>query len=77
MTLTINFELQEQDLDYYRDMMQKTQAAVRELDRSDVLHTARKLAGEVQDQVPDFVASRLKQLEQLVNMVEDNDWRRN
>lgn len=74
MALTINFDLQEQDLDYYRDIMLKTQTAVRELDRAEVLNAARKLAGEVREQVPDFVASRLKQLEQLVDMVEDNHW---
>ncbi|GAA0355740.1 hypothetical protein GCM10009092_20010 [Bowmanella denitrificans] len=74
MALTINFDLQEQDLDYYRQMMQKTQDAVRDLDRTEVLTAARKLATEVRDEVPEFVASRLLQLEQLVNMVEDSDW---
>ncbi len=74
MALNISFELQDQDLDYFRNIMQKTQQSVSQLSQSDVLSAARELASEVKHQVPEFVASRLKQLELLVAMVEDKEW---
>lgn len=74
MALNISFELQEQDLEYFRTIMQKTQQSVSQLSQTEVLAAARALAGEVKHQVPDFVASRLKQLELLVAMVEDSEW---
>ncbi len=74
MALNISFELQDQDLEYFRTIMQKTQQSVSQLSQSDILAAARALAGEVKHQVPEFVASRLKQLELLVAMVEDAEW---
>ena len=66
MALNISFELQDQDLEYFRTIMQKTQQSVSQLSQVEILAAARALAGEVKHQVPDFVASRLKQLELLI-----------
>lgn len=74
MALNITFELQDQDLEYFRTIMQKTQHSVSQLSQADVLNAARNLAVEVKHQVPEFVANRLKQLELLVAMVEDSEW---
>ena len=74
MALNISFELQDQDLDYFRSIMQKTQDSVSQLSQADVLKAARELASEVKHQVPEFVAARLKQLDLLVAMVEDQEW---
>jgi uncharacterized membrane protein YkvA (DUF1232 family) len=74
MALTISFDLQEQDLDYFRQLMQKTERVVSHHSSEEILNAAKALAGEVQNQVPEFVAVRLKQLETLVAMVEDTDW---
>jgi uncharacterized membrane protein YkvA (DUF1232 family) len=74
MALTISFDLQEQDLDYFRQLMQKTERVVSHHSSEEILNAAKALAGEVQNQVPEFVAIRLKQLETLVAMVEDKDW---
>jgi uncharacterized membrane protein YkvA (DUF1232 family) len=74
MALTISFDLQEQDLDYFRQLMQKTERVVSHHSSEEILNAAKALAGEVQNQVPEFVAVRLKQLETLVAMVEDQDW---
>ncbi len=74
MSLTISFDLQEQDLDYFRQLMQKTERVVSQHNSEEILNAARTLASEVQNQVPEFVAVRLKQLETLVAMVEDQDW---
>ncbi len=74
MALTISFDLQEQDLDYFRQLMQKTERVVTQHSSEEIMNAARALAGEVRNQVPDFVAVRLKQLETLVAMVEDLDW---
>lgn len=74
MALTISFDLQEQDLDYFRQLMQKTERVVSHHSSEEILNAAKGLASEVKNQVPEFVAIRLKQLETLVAMVEDQDW---
>lgn len=74
MSLSITFELQEPDLDYFRQIMANTQNALSALDQQQVLAAAKKLAHEVNGKVPEFVASRILKLQQLVALVEDKEW---
>jgi uncharacterized membrane protein YkvA (DUF1232 family) len=74
MSLSITFELQEPDLDYFRQIMARTQNSLSSLDQKQILTAAKAMALEVHGTVPDFIASRLHQLQNLVALVEDNDW---
>ncbi len=48
MTLTVSFDLQEQDLDYFRSIMQKTYSSVTQLSQQQVLASAKSLANAVE-----------------------------
>jgi uncharacterized membrane protein YkvA (DUF1232 family) len=74
MSLSITFELQEADLDYFRQIMANTQSAVSTLNQPQILAAAKQLAQEVDGKVPEFVASRIVKLQQLVALVEDKEW---
>ncbi len=75
MSLEIKFELQDSDLEYFRDVMRKALAGAEKLDEADILQKAKDLSGEVQGSVPEFVSKRLVKLETLIAMVEDAEWK--
>ena len=74
MSLSITFELQEPDLDHFRQIMAKTQGALSTMDQQQVLAAAKKLAHEVNGNIPEFIVIRLQKLQQLVALVEDKEW---
>eukprot|EP00581_Thalassiosira_minuscula_P037308 CAMPEP_0184458458 /NCGR_PEP_ID=MMETSP0740-20130409/33320_1 /TAXON_ID=385413 /ORGANISM="Thalassiosira miniscula, Strain CCMP1093" /LENGTH=159 /DNA_ID=CAMNT_0026831123 /DNA_START=88 /DNA_END=564 /DNA_ORIENTATION=+ len=74
MALDITFTLQDEDLAYFRDVMRKAQSGAGSLDESEILKSVKALSHEIKADVPDFMASRLKQLDTLVAMVEDAEW---
>lgn len=74
MALTISFDLQDTDLEYFRSIMAKTQSSLQQLDQQQILSAAKALANEVKGSVPEFVSSRLVQLQNLVALVEDKEW---
>jgi uncharacterized membrane protein YkvA (DUF1232 family) len=79
MSLQVTFELQEQDLDYFRELMEKTQSQLLSTDRTPqtdaaILAAARALLDVVNPRLPQFVRERLDVLAQLVAMVEDVEW---
>ena len=74
MAFDITFELQDSDLDYFREVMRKALAGAEKLEESHILAKAGELAGEVKGNVPEFVRSRLAKLETLIGMVQDQEW---
>ena len=74
MALDITFNLQEEDLDYFREVMRKALVGAEKLEESHILTKAGALAGEVKGNVPEFVRSRLAKLEILIAMVKDEEW---
>ena len=74
MAFDITFNLQDEDLDYFREVMRKALAGAEKLEESHILAKAGELAGEVKGNVPDFVRSRLAKLEILIAMVKDEEW---
>lgn len=79
MSLQVTFELQEQDLDYFRELMEKTQSLLNTTERTAqtdaaILTAARALLDVVNPRLPQFVRERLDVLAQLVAMVEDAEW---
>ena len=74
MAFEVTFELQESDLDHFRDVMRKAQAGAKALSESDILANAKNLSNEIKGDVPPFVSERIKKLETLVAMIEDSEW---
>lgn len=74
MALDITFTLQDEDLAYFRDVMRKAQTGAGSIDESEILKNVKALSDEIKTDIPDFIASRLKQLDTLVAMVEDSEW---
>ena len=74
MAFEIKFELQDSDLDYFREVMRKALAGAEKLEEAHILAKAGELSGEVKGTVPTFVSQRLKKLETLIAMIKDEEW---
>lgn len=78
MSLTISFELSEKDLEHFRAMAREAQQSVKttSLNSEQIVSAARELfdSSKGPDQLPEFIAERLKKLEILVQMVDDDEW---
>lgn len=76
MRLNISFDLSEGDLRHFDLIMTQARCAARETGVDAVLRAARKLlANARQDKPPQFVAKRLDNLETMVDMLSDQEWR--
>ena len=74
MAIDITFNLQDSDLDYFRDVMRKAQSTMDKLNESEILNNVRALSAEVKSGAPEFVTIRLKKLDTLVATIEDQEW---
>ena len=76
MPLEISFTLDEQDLDYFRDVMVKAQEGAAQLSESEVVQRAQVALDGVRAnaRAPQFVHSRLDHLQSLISMLDDSDW---
>jgi uncharacterized membrane protein YkvA (DUF1232 family) len=74
MAFEIKFELQDSDLEYFREVMRKALAGAEKLEEAQILAKAGELSGEVKGTVPEFVSQRLKKLETLIAMIKDEEW---
>ncbi|XQW84159.1 YkvA family protein [Thalassotalea piscium] len=74
MAFEVTFELKESDLEHFRDVMRKAQDGAKKLSEQDILANAKKLSQSISIEVPPFVSDRIKKLETLVAMIEDNEW---
>ncbi len=74
MAFEVTFELKESDLEHFRNVMRQAQSGAKNLSEQEVLANAKNLVLEVQGDVPEFVKLRLKKLEILVAMIEDDEW---
>ena len=78
MPLQISFELSDKDLEHFKQMAVSAQEAVTDanLDRAAIADAARQVfeAADSDAELPEFIATRLANLEVLVNMVVDSEW---
>ena len=74
MAFEIKFELQDSDLEYFRDVMKKAQRGAKSVDEAKILVNAKSLSNDVKGTVPDFVSERLNKLETMVAIIEDDEW---
>jgi len=76
MTLKVSFEISDRDLKRFRAEMRRARQSVRDADETDILEAAEAaITVLVREDLPDFISQRIPQLENLVAMLRDEDWR--
>jgi uncharacterized membrane protein YkvA (DUF1232 family) len=78
MSLTITFELTDDDIDHFLILAREAQSAVKDsgLSAEEIVAAAREVFEKAEDKkLPEFIAERLRKLETLVNMVGDVEWK--
>ncbi|WP_100644578.1 YkvA family protein [Alteromonas facilis] len=75
MSLDINIELNESDLEHFKNLMTAAIDKAKSLPAETIIKRAQEMCVEMeQARVPDFVAKRLVSLEMLIQAVQDEDW---
>ncbi|MCO4800077.1 MAG: DUF1232 domain-containing protein [Colwelliaceae bacterium] len=75
MAFEVTFELKESDLDHFRDVMRKAQSGAKGLSEESILANAKSLSQDIKVELPEFVSERIKKLQTLVAMIEDDEWK--
>jgi uncharacterized membrane protein YkvA (DUF1232 family) len=75
--MRLSFELTDRDLKYFRRALKQSRAAVRDADETDIIDAIRDVLADIRrnEPLPDFVASRLPQLDLMIQMLLDDEWR--
>jgi uncharacterized membrane protein YkvA (DUF1232 family) len=75
MSLDIRFTLEEQDLDYFRNVMHKAQQQAAKVDEAEIIDKASQLLNKVNESsAPGFVRKQLKKLRTMIAMLQDAEW---
>ncbi len=77
MGLKLSFELSDRDLRYFRRALKQSREAVRDAEEAEIIDAIRQMLDEIRqnEPLPDFVAMRIPQLESLIQMLTDDEWR--
>lgn len=76
MTVVIAFELEDEDLAHFREVMQRARKAAENLEFGEIIDAARDMTRKLRDaQLPKFVEARLDGMDKIVAMAMDADWR--
>ena len=76
MSLKISFELSDRDLEYFREALKQSRAAVRHAEEAEIVEAIRDVLEEIRsnEPLPDFVARRIPELESFIQMLTDDEW---
>ena len=76
MTLRVTFDLEEKDLKFFRDLMKKAQSTVKGAPEEEIIAKAVTAVEDTRGSgVPAFVRQRLDQIQSLVDMLRDKEWK--
>ena len=76
MTYRLTIELSDRDLRHFRRELRREREAVSIADDEEILGAARELIATLRaSDLPDFIRARLVQLESMLAMLVDEDWR--
>lgn len=76
MSMQINFELSDADLEHFKYQMARTREAYADLSEEKTIENARALIEKVSgESVPAFIQERVDSLRTLLDMVRDEAWR--
>jgi uncharacterized membrane protein YkvA (DUF1232 family) len=74
--MEITFELSDEDLEHFRQVMLAARNKVGDLDEATVIDNARKLLKQIwNSDASDFIRERMNRLETLIGMAVDSGWR--
>jgi len=75
MPMEITFELSDDDLEYFRQLMLEARRKSADLDKQAIVENARELLKQVRlSDTSDFIRERIDRLETLIGMVLDDGW---
>ena len=75
MSMKVSFDLDNEDLDYFRGVFRRARAAAEKADEAEVISKARSVIEQVGNtDAPLFVQQRVEKLENLIGMVQDEEW---
>lgn len=75
MSLRITFDLSDNDLDHFREIMGKAMATAETSDGRKITDAAAEVLREIDEsKAPDFITERLGKLQILIDMVHDDGW---
>ena len=75
MSMKVTFDLDSNDLDYFREVFQRAKVAAADADETEILAKAREVIDQVRhSEVPVFVHQRIEKLESLIEMAGDAEW---
>jgi uncharacterized membrane protein YkvA (DUF1232 family) len=77
MSFRLSFELSDRDLLFFRDALKKSRDVVTSADESEIIDDIRGVIDDIRksEPLPDFVATRLPELESMLQMLADEEWR--
>ena len=76
MSLRLSFELSDRDLLFFRNALKKSRDVVNTADESEIIDAIRSIIDDIRksEPLPDFVATRLPELESMLQMLADVEW---
>lgn len=75
MSISLNFELNDRDLEHFHEAMEKSKKAAEGKSASEIVDCAAKLLADAQKvRIPDFIMERLLRLDDMIAMVRDEGW---
>jgi uncharacterized membrane protein YkvA (DUF1232 family) len=76
MSLKLTFELTDRDLDFFREALKQSRAAVRDAEETEIIDAIRDVLDEIRsnEPLPDFVEQRIPTLEAMIQMLLDEEW---
>jgi uncharacterized membrane protein YkvA (DUF1232 family) len=77
MGVSISVELTDRDLRFFRDAVRKSRAAVRDADEQEIIEAIQSVVDviRVECPLPDFIARRLPDLDSMIAMLKDAEWK--
>lgn len=76
MSVKVEFELGDEDLERFEAMFQEAGQVAETMERADILAATRRLIEPASARNPKgFIRSRIEKLERIVDMVEDDTWK--
>ena len=75
MSLTLNFELNDRDLEHFHAAMEASKKAAEGRSDAEIIENAGRLLADAQKvRIPDFILSRLLRLDDMIAMLRDEAW---
>lgn len=75
MSLTLNFELNDRDLEHFHAAMEASKKAAEGKSDVEIIENAGRLLADAQKvRIPDFILSRLLRLDDMIAMLRDDAW---